>query len=181
MGKLCLVSSSLCPTIPSSSFIPTLPPSLPSSTYCSPLLPGPGSGQEEPYRTFPHHCQGSQRQPPPHTLACSCAHKSQMHMYTHTHAQSHFFFRMPNISYSHKTRRLARSGQVGIYDMKQGGMQKLVAHFYAMTVLKNSVYTVSMGGREGGRERIAHMDRVYRDVLLYQKCTLTASPSLHFH
>ena len=45
---------------------------------------------------------------------------------------------MPNISYSPKTKRLAvgtRSGQVGIYDLKQGKTQMLNAHSHAVTVL----------------------------------------------
>jgi hypothetical protein len=46
--------------------------------------------------------------------------------------------KMPNISYSSKTRRLAvgaRSGQVGIYDLKQGKTQMLNAHSHPVTVL----------------------------------------------
>jgi len=56
---------------------------------------------------------------------------THVHMHMHTRAYTHGFlytytFRIPNISYSAKTKRLAvgaRSGQVGIYDLKQGRTQ----------------------------------------------------------
>jgi hypothetical protein len=46
--------------------------------------------------------------------------------------------KLPNISYSPKTRRVAvgaRSGQVGIYDLRQGKTQMLNAHSHPVTVL----------------------------------------------
>lgn len=46
--------------------------------------------------------------------------------------------RMPNVSYSSKSKRLAvgaRSGQVGIYDLKQGRTQMITPHKHAVTVL----------------------------------------------
>lgn len=48
------------------------------------------------------------------------------------------FAKMSNISYSPKTKRLAvgaRSGQVGLYDLKQGRTQMMNAHSHAVTVL----------------------------------------------
>lgn len=48
------------------------------------------------------------------------------------------FSRMPNISYSFKSKRLAvgaRNGQVAIYDLKQGRTQMLNAHTHPVTVL----------------------------------------------
>lgn len=46
--------------------------------------------------------------------------------------------RIPNISYSLKSKRLAvgaRNGQVAIYDLKAGRTQMLNAHTHAVTVL----------------------------------------------
>ena len=48
------------------------------------------------------------------------------------------FCRIPNISYSFKSKRLAvgaRNGQVAIYDLKQGRTQMLNAHTHPVTVL----------------------------------------------
>lgn len=57
----------------------------------------------------------------PHMYVCTC-----IHMHTHMDGLYTYTFRIPNISYSAKTKRLAvgaRSGQVGIYDLKQGRTQ----------------------------------------------------------
>ena len=46
--------------------------------------------------------------------------------------------RLPNVSYSLKTRRLAvgaRSGQVGVYDLKQRKTQMVNAHTHQVAVL----------------------------------------------
>ena len=46
--------------------------------------------------------------------------------------------RLPNVSYSAKNRRLAvgaRSGQVGVYDLKQRKTQMVNAHTHEVTVL----------------------------------------------
>lgn len=51
------------------------------------------------------------------------------------------FDRIPNISYSFKSKRLAvgsRNGQVAIYDLKQGRTQMVNAHSHPVTVLQFS-------------------------------------------
>ena len=70
--------------------------------------------------------------------ARTCTHTGT---HTHTHEPtppSHPQHRLPNISYSPKSRRLAvggRSGQVVVYDLKQGRTQTVNAHSHPVTTL----------------------------------------------